>query len=164
MRDLLENVICVVLLGVGATAVMDLWLIILKTLNVPMLNFAFIGRWVGHIFRGRWFHNGIAKAEPIRGELLLGWFTHYTIGFLFAGLMVLVLGIEWIDNPKLIPAMVTGIATVVAPLFIMQPALGSGIAFSKTANPLRSCIKSLVNHTVFGCGLYGAATLLARIH
>ena len=40
------------LLGIGATAVMDAWLLLLKRLGVPTLNFAFIGRWVGHLLRG----------------------------------------------------------------------------------------------------------------
>lgn len=164
MSGLLEDLIRVVLIGVGATAVMDLWLILLKKLKVSTINFALIGRWVGHVFRGQWFHAGIAKAEPIKREILLGWLTHYAIGVLFAGVMVSVFRIEWVQSPKLIPAIAIGIATVIAPLFIMQPALGSGIAFSKTATPLRSCIKSVVNHAVFGCGLYVAATILARIY
>lgn len=164
MIELLSVVIQVVLIGVGATALMDLWLIFLKMLKVPMLNFALIGRWAGHVFRGKWFHEGIAKSEPIRKELLMGWATHYGIGVLFAGLLVWVFGVEWIQSPKFIPAIVTGIATVIAPLFVMQPALGSGIAFSKTATPLRSCVKSLVNHAVFGCGLYISGIVLAHLY
>lgn len=162
MSCMLENVIRVALIGVGATAVMDLWLIFLKMLKVPMLNFALIGRWVGHVFRGKWFHDGMAKSEPIRNELFWGWTTHYSIGVLFAGILALVFGMDWVQNPQLIPAITIGIATVVSPLFIMQPAFGSGIAFSKTATPFRSCMKSVINHTVFGSGLYISAILLVH--
>jgi hypothetical protein len=164
MSCLLEDVIRVVLIGIGATAVMDLWQIVLKILKIPTLNFALIGRWVGHIYRGKWFHDGIAKAEPIKNELVIGWLTHYGIGVVFAGLLVSIFGSEWARNPTFIPAVAIGITTVVAPLFIMQPAFGSGIAFSKTTTPLRSCMKSVVNHTVFGCGLYIAAALLTHWH
>lgn len=150
-----------VLIGVGATAVMDSWLALLRRLKVPTLNFALIGRWVGHVFRGQWFHQGIAQSAPVRGEAPLGWSFHYAIGIGFAALQVAVAGQSWLAQPTLAPALATGIATVLAPLCVMQPAMGSGFAASKTATPLRNCLRSLANHTVFGLGLYVAA-LLAR--
>lgn len=149
------------LIGAGATAVMDAWLAFLRRLNVATLNFALIGRWVGHVFRGRWFHQGIAQSAPVRGEAALGWSFHYAIGIGFAALLVGVAGQGWLAQPTLVPALATGIATVLAPLCVMQPAMGSGFAASKTAAPLRNCLRSVANHTVFGLGLYGAA-LLAR--
>jgi len=163
MNNVLEVAIQIVLIGIGATAVMDLWLIALKKLGVPTLNFLLLGRWVGHVFRGTWFHDGIAKAAPISGELLFGWTAHYAIGIGFAGLLVSVVGTTWVHSPTIMPAVLTGIATVVAPFFIMQPAMGSGIASSKTATPLRNCFKSVANHAVFGCGLYIAASILIRL-
>jgi len=160
MSNVAEVLSRVVLIGIGATAVMDLWLLVLTKLGVPTLNFAFLGRWVGHLFRGTWFHAGIAKAAPIRNERMFGWLAHYAIGVSFAGLLVLVSGNAWTSSPTFMPALLTGVATVIAPLLIMQPAMGSGIASSKTATPLRNCLKSVANHAVFGCGLYGAATAL----
>jgi hypothetical protein len=154
----------VVLIGVGATAVMDLWLMALKIFSVPMLNFALLGRWVGNVFRGKWFHAAIATAQPIKGELLIGWLAHFVIGVFFAALLVSVIGVGWVQHPTFVPALLIGIATVVAPLLIMQPAFGVGIAFLKTATPLRSCIKSLINHAVFGCGLYVAGSVLTFLH
>src|SRR5262245_42338169 len=74
----------VALTGIGATAVMDLWLILLKRLNVPTLNFSLIGRWVGNGLGYRWARAGIAKAPPVKGELLIGWAVHYATGVLFA--------------------------------------------------------------------------------
>ena len=135
MVGLAETTFLVVLIGVGATAVMDLWLLILKRLHVPTLNFAFIGRWVGHIFQGKWFHEGMLRVEPIKGELRIGWLTHYAIGVAFAALLVSVFGVGWMDNPTFLPAISVGMATVIAPLFIMQPAMDAGIASSKTASP-----------------------------
>ena len=38
-----------VAIGIGATALMDLWLTLLKALGLPTLNFALLGRWVGHM-------------------------------------------------------------------------------------------------------------------
>ena len=61
-----------VLVGVLATAVMDAWLWLLQRLGVPTAGFAMVGRWVGHMARGRLMHAAIARAAPVRFELALG--------------------------------------------------------------------------------------------
>jgi hypothetical protein len=151
------------LIGIGATAVMDAWLLLLKHLGVPTLNFAFIGRWVGHLFRGQFAHAAIAKAVPIRGELAWGWFTHYAVGMAFATVLVGLQGADWVRSPTLLPALAVGVCTVAAPLLVMQPAMGSGFAASRTPTPLKNCLRSLANHTVFGFGLYLSALAIALI-
>ncbi len=159
----MEMVVRVLLIGAGATAVMDAWLMLLKRLGVPTLNFGFIGRWVGNGLGYRWAREGIAKAPPVRGELLIGWVAHYAIGMVFAALLLVVFGAAWAQQPTLMPALVVGIATVAAPLFIMQPAMGAGIASLRTPKPVLNVLKSLINHAVFGAGLYLAALLAAHL-
>ena len=149
-----------VLIGLGATAVMDGWLIVLKRMSVKTLDFALVGRWVGHLAHGRVAHAAIAKARPVAGERLMGWSTHYAVGVGFAALLVAVTGVDWLDSPTLAPALAVGVATVAAPLFVMQPAMGAGFAASKTPTPFRNCLRSLANHAVFGLGLYLAALCL----
>lgn len=151
----------IALVGAGATALFDLWIAALRRLGVRSLDMALIGRWIGHLARGKFAHAGIASAPPIRAERALGWLTHYAIGVAFAGLLLLALGHEWTRAPTLLPAVAVGIATVLAPLFVMQPALGAGVAFSLTPTPLKNCLRSVVNHGVFGVGLYTAAAALA---
>ena len=151
------------LIGIGATAVMDAWLLLLKHLGVPTLNFAFIGRWVGHLLRGQFAHAAIAKAAPIRGELAWGWLTHYAVGMAFATVLVGLQGADWVRSPTLLPALAVGVCTVAAPLLVMQPAMGSGFAASRTPTPLKNCLRSLANHTVFGFGLYLSALAIALI-
>ena len=151
------------LIGIGATAVMDAWLLLLKHLGVPTLNFAFIGRWVGHLFRGQFAHAAIAKAAPIRGEVAWGWLTHYGVGVAFATVLVGIQGADWARSPTLLPALAVGVCTVAAPLLVMQPAMGSGFAASRTPTPLKNCLRSLANHTVFGFGLYLSALVIALI-
>lgn len=148
-------------IGIGATAVMDLWLLVLNRFGVPTLNFAFIGRWIGHLARGRVFHTAISRAAPVSGERALGWLTHYAIGIAFALLLVWMQGVAWTHKPTPLPAIGMGILTVLAPLFVMQPAMGAGIASSKTPTPLRNSLRSLANHTVFGAGLYVSAAATA---
>jgi len=149
-----------VLVGVGATAVMDAWLMLLKRMGVKTLDFALVGRWIGHLTRGQVAHAAIAKAPPVAGERLLGWTTHYAVGVVFAVLLVGLNGARWLDSPSLAPALALGVATVAAPLFVMQPAMGAGFAASKTPTPVKNCLRSLANHAVFGCGLYLAALCL----
>ena len=159
----LQDIPLAVLLGIGATAVMDVWLLLLKRLGVPTLNFAFIGRWVGHLLRGQVAHAAIAKAAPVRGELALGWLTHYAVGVAFAGVLLALQGAAWVRSPTLLPALAVGMGTVAAPLLVMQPAMGSGFAASRTPTPLKNCLRSLANHTVFGLGLYLSALVIAWI-
>ncbi|MFZ5568114.1 MAG: DUF2938 domain-containing protein [Pseudomonadota bacterium] len=148
-------------IGIGATAVMDLWLMLLKALGLPTLNFALLGRWVGHMPHGQWAHKAIAKAAPVRGETALGWAAHYATGIAFALLLAALAGPGWLRVPSLWPALGLGIATVLLPLFVMQPAMGAGFASSRTATPALNVLKSLANHTVFGLGLYAAARAIA---
>lgn len=155
------EIVKVILIGIGATAFMDAWLMLLKRQGVPALNFAMIGRWAGHLARGTFAHAAIARSAPVPGELALGWLMHYAIGIAFAALLVVVQGLHWTGCPTLLPALAVGMATVAAPLFVMQPAMGAGIASSKTPTPLKNCLRSVANHTVFGLGLYLAAALTA---
>ena len=163
MNELTEAGLRIVAIGVGATAVMDAWLMLLRRLNVPTLDFALIGRWAAHAARGTWAHDAIAKATPVTGERALGWIVHYATGIAFAGVLLAVCGTAWTRNPTLLPAVAVGLGTVIAPLFVMQPAMGAGIAASRTRTPVRNCVRSVANHTVFGVGLYLAAAGVAIV-
>lgn len=158
-----EFVTRTVLIGTGATVVMDAWALLLKQFKIPSLNFAYLGRFIGHLPKGKWIHQNIANAAPIRGELVIGWCAHYSIGIAFAGLLLATFGVSWARSPSLVPALVIGVATAIAPLFVLQPALGAGIASSKTPRPVFNSMKSLVTHTVFGLGLYLAALATAPL-
>jgi hypothetical protein len=161
MTNTLEAIARAVVIGAGATVTMDLWAAFLRKLGIPSLDFALLGRWIGHLPEGRIIHASIAKAPPVRGERALGWTAHYTIGITFAALLLAVFGLGWAHEPTLAPALLVGLVTVVAPLFVLQPALGAGIASSKTPRPVFNTVKSLTTHTVFGLGLYLSATLAA---
>lgn len=150
------------LIGTGATLVLDLWSLFLKTaFRLPFPNYAMVGRWIGGLPRGRLVVHDIAKAPPIAGERIVGWTAHYTIGVLFALLLVAIVGVDWLSAPTLSPALTIGVVTVVAPFFVMQPAMGLGIASSKSPNPNVARARSLLAHTAFGIGLYLTAVLIA---
>jgi hypothetical protein len=86
---------------------------------------------------------------------------HYATGVAFAGLLVSLFGLTWARSPSLLPALGVGLSTVALPLFVMQPAMGAGIASSRTPTPLKNGLRSLTNHAVFGVGLYLAAAITA---
>ncbi|MGH8447930.1 DUF2938 domain-containing protein [Pseudomonas sp.] len=152
-----------VLVGVGATAVMDVWSMILKGLGIATLDYAMVGRWVGHLRQGTFVHARIGKASPVQGELALGWLVHYAVGIGFAALLVGVYGVGWLLDPVWLPAVVVGTVTVVIPYFVMQPAMGAGIAASRTPTPWRNRLRSLLTHVVFGGGLYLSGAVLKHV-
>lgn len=148
----------ILLVGVGATLVMDVWALLLRHIfGIPSLGYALVGRWVGHMARGRFSHEHIGKAEPVAGEAPLGWTVHYATGIVFAGLLAFLGGPVWVAHPTPGLALAVGFGTVAAPFLVMQPAFGFGIAASKMPNPTVARLKSLLTHLVFGFGLYLAA-------
>ena len=149
-------------IGVGATLVMDLWALLLKRLfGAPSLDYAMVGRWIGHLPRGRLTHPGIARSAPVAGERAIGWIAHYAIGIGFALLLLAIWGPAWAARPTLPPALIVGIATVAAPFLILQPGMGAGIAASRTPKPGVARLRSLMAHASFGVGLYLAGWVAA---
>jgi hypothetical protein len=150
-----------IVIGIGATVVMDVWNLFLKrTFSIPSLNYCLLGRWLRHM-PGTFRHASITAAPKKSFECTVGWLSHYTIGVVFALAFVAVMSGEWLARPTALPALLYGIGTVVLPFFVMQPSLGLGIASSKTVNPAQARLKSLMTHTVFGVGLYVWALVLS---
>lgn len=149
-------------IGFGATACIDLWALLLKrAFGVRSLDFCLLGRWILHMPSGTFVHASIAKSAAKAGECAFGWVAHYSIGGGLAVAFVLLVTRSWLERPTLAPAVAFGLVTAAIPLFVMQPALGLGIASAKTPNPAQARLKSIVTHTVFGLGLYLSARLLS---
>ncbi|WP_159948522.1 DUF2938 domain-containing protein [Rhizobium sp. 18065] len=150
-----------VIIGAGATVLMDVWAIVLwRAFGQPKANWAPVGRWFWHLKNGKVFHDSIANAEPYAHELALGWISHYAVGILYGILLAVLVGPAWFANPTFLPAWILGIVTVGAGWFLLQPGLGIGWAASKTPNPTKVRALNLVAHTVFAVGLWGTALLI----
>jgi DUF2938 family protein len=163
--DIVMDYFGILLIGVGATAMTDLWAIARKQLfGVALPNYGLVGRWIAAMRRGVFIHESIAAKAPVRDEVALGWMAHYLIGIAFAALLPAIWGSVWTRSPTLLPALMVGVATVAAPFFVMQPAMGAGIAASRTARPAAARLQSLINHTIFGLGLYASGLLVSRIN
>lgn len=152
------------LIGAGATVCIDLWSLLLKRgFHIPSLNYCLLGRWVLHLPGGTLVHRSIGAAAPKAGECATGWAAHYGIGVGLAVLFVVLVSAEWLAAPTLLPALAFGVGTVVMPLFVLQPALGLGVASSRAPSPWAARLKSVGTHTVYGLGLYLAAELVRRL-
>ena len=164
MNTLFQYIIYSVFIGVGATLFMDMYALLIRRLfEIPSLDYAIVGRWVGHFKKGIFTHQTILQAEKIKGERTIGWIAHYMIGISFAFLLLLICGIDWVHRPTFWVCIILGLATTVAPWFMMQPAFGFGIAASKTPNPTIARLRSLQAHFVYGLGLYLAALVLSYL-
>jgi hypothetical protein len=147
------------LIGIGATGLMDLWTLLRRRmLGTALPDYGLVGRWLAHLVRGRFHHPAIAASAAVRGERVMGWLAHYLVGIAFAVALLAWAGHDWLRQPTLVPALVLGLVTVAAPFFVLQPAMGAGVAASRTRDPTAARLQSLVTHLVFGLGLYVAGT------
>lgn len=144
-----------VFMGIGATLTFDLWTLFLKyAFKVTPSNFCLLGRWILYLREGIFQHATIVSTPQKNRECTVGWIAHYMTGITFAVGFITLASDSWLQQPTLIPALLFGIVTVLAPFFIMYPSFGFGVAASKTSNAVQTRVRSLINHVVFGCGLY----------
>ncbi len=140
----MSPVVHTLIIGLLATAAMDVWGIARPLLGFPRTDYRLIGRWFAYMPRGRFRHDPIATSPPMPGEHAIGLLMHYAIGITFAFVLV-------------------GIATVAAPLLLMQPGMGAGIAASRTRRPGLARMQAFITHAVYGLGLYAAGLLMHRL-
>ena len=149
-----------VAIGLGATLLIDLWALLLRRVfGVRSLDFRLLGRWVLHMPTGTFAHESIVAAAKKSHEGAVGWTTHYSIGAVFGVVFVWLVTESWLARPTLWPALAFGIVTVLVPFLTLQPALGLGVASSKTPHPAGARMKSLMTHAIFGAGLWISALL-----
>jgi hypothetical protein len=150
-----------VLLGVIATIGMDIWAAVVKHgLRLPTADWAMVGRWFGHMPRGVFIHHPVSASAPIPNELVIGWIGHYLTGVVYGLAYLYIASVFLPGGPSLNSALIFGLITVVAPWFIMQPAMGAGVLASKTPRPGMMRMINLSMHAVFGVSLYLAWLLI----
>lgn len=149
-------------IGVGATALLDLWSLLRSRFGTPFPDYGLVGRWFAYMPRGRFRHVAIARAAPQPGERWIGWLAHYATGVAFAAMLP---GIwpGWVLHPTPGPALIVGLGSVAAPFLLMQPGMGAGIAARNAPQPWAARRRSLLTHAVFGAGLYLAALIHASL-
>lgn len=162
VTEVMEIVIAAVLVGIGGTVILDLFSFLMERFfGVPATNWRMVGRWVGHMPRGRFVQPDLKQADPVPGEHALGWVFHYVIGAAYGLLLVAIWGAGWLQAASFAPPMILVLALLVLPFFVMMPGMGLGIAGARTPNPTVTRLKSVLGHSVFGLGMYLTALAVA---
>jgi hypothetical protein len=111
-----------------------------------------IGRWVAGLMRGQWRRDDITDAPPVRGEVALGFLTHYCTGIALTQAFLL-LPRRRGGRPTFLGGTAYGIATAVLPLLVMFPSMGFGWLALRSGEAARVDRIMLVGHTAFGIGI-----------
>jgi hypothetical protein len=104
--------------------------------------------------RGVFVHRPIAATPSVRRELAIGWGFHYAVGVAYAALYLAIARLVLASGPTLISALVFAIALLIAPWFVMQPALGQGFFAARMPHPTVIRIINVSGHAAFGVSLY----------
>ncbi|WCC79304.1 DUF2938 family protein [Cutibacterium equinum] len=153
MRIGVGELVQAAVVGVGATLVMDAVAEVLRrTRGTRSLDYALVGRWLGHMPEGVFQHDPIMAAEPVPYEKALGWAAHYAIGTGFA-LALAVADPDWLKRPRFVPAVAWGLGAAAAPCLLMQPCFGMGVAAS-LANPCRIAVHEMYYNNGSGKMVY----------
>lgn len=154
------KIVKTILVGTGATVTLDCFTFLISLSGNAPRGILFVGRWLVYLSKGRFLHHTIIETPSVSNELIIGRIAHYCIGIAFAFLLIAVYGEKWLTKPTLLPALVLSLFTLVPPIFILQPALGFGIAFSNMPHQVNLIIKTLIIHAIYGFGLYLSAIVL----
>jgi hypothetical protein len=146
-----------VIVGILSTVTMDAVAVIALRLGIAgrgprRTGPDLIGRWIGYLLQGKFRHTDILQTPPLRGELLLGFAAHYSIGIV---LTLVYLGLLAVAHarPTALSAAIYGTATTVLPWFVMFPSQGMGWLGRDAPGDVHLPRASLFNHIVFGLGI-----------
>ena len=83
MNVTMDHVVHAILIGAGATLVIDAWALGRKRLRgIALPDYGLVGRWIAHLARGRFRHDSISASPCVRGERVIGWTAHYLNGLM----------------------------------------------------------------------------------
>jgi len=151
----MEEFIKIIILGLLSTASIDIWATFSnRYLGFPRTNWALVGRWIGHIPKGVFFHRPVSSSPEIGNEKAIGWLFHYFIGIVYAAFYFYVVTFLENGEPTIFIAWIFGLVTILSPWFIMQPALGLGICAVKAPSPNMVRLQNFAIHSIFGIALY----------
>lgn len=149
VRALVTGVVATVLFDAWGQALWRLW-----GIRPPI--WARLGRLV---LQGRAAILGHGPPVPpfSQAERVLGSALHYLTGVGFALVLFWVSGAAWAREPRLLPALIAGVLTLVPAWLVMLPVLGLGLAGQRLPQPNRFRLVNAVSHLVLGLGFYGGA-------
>lgn len=113
-----------ILVGIVATLVLDV--VAAGGIAAGVFRMPAFGRWFLYFLRGRFHHDDIETAAPIRGEGGLTLPLHYLAGMGLVAVYLLLLDAMSLGAGSLPLATLYGLATSLIPLFVMLPSMGYG--------------------------------------
>lgn len=159
--DGLELIITAAIVGIGGTLILDLYAVIMsRVAGMAAPDWRLVGRWLGHVARGRFILPDPAQAAPVPAEQALGWAFHYAVGVGYGLLIAAIWGASWLQTPCIVEPLMLSLALLVLPYFVLMPGMGLGMAGSKAQHPSVARIRSLIGHTVFAFGMFVTAWLM----
>ena len=156
-------VLQVVIVGVGACIVFDVWQRIFQLFTaIPPSNWALVGRWViGLMTNGQLIAGDLELQPSRRNELGLGWLIHYGIAILYAAIFMLLMRAN-VLTAQFGDGLLFGMVSVVVPWLFFLPCLGKGIMGRHTPNPPLVCALALMMHSIFGVAIGLGFSFFAR--
>ncbi len=146
-----------ILTGIAGTLATDVWTLVLKMFGVHSHGLLLVGQWiVSHL-------NPALQSQLMDKALFVGWTAHYCLGILFAILPNLVYGKKWLQKPTLLMALMTGFISFLISIFIIQPILNFGVAFSRYTSQPVILLKVGLFHLVYSIGLWAAARMTRNL-
>jgi len=157
---IMDLVLTGIVAGVLGTLVMDsLNNLFARTGMLSKIDMGMLGRMSAGWARGRFCYGHPDEMEQVANEQIYGYITHYAIG---VGLAVIyMLGWDLLVGGPASPvwAIVYGVTTTAASLFIVYPSMGLGVLGRRSPEGIRSPLSSLANHLFFGIGMAVAVAL-----
>lgn len=123
------------------------------------IDMGMIGRMSAGWAQGRFCYRHPGDMKQVPNERALGYLTHYTIG---VGLAVpFVLGWDLFVGGLASPfwALIYGVTTTVASVFLVYPSMGLGLFGRRSPEGIKAPLSSLANHLFFGVGMAVAVAL-----
>lgn len=129
--------------------------------GTPVANWALSGRWFLMVFNGHFVTPDIAAEPALPFEYAVGFSAYYAVSLIFASAYLIIFEVLLRRQLGFLNGLAFGLATIVFPLLVQMPAMGSGVFGLKSQIPLALFGRTLVQHACFGLGL-GAGAVLAH--
>ena len=144
----------IVIVGVGACVVFDVWQRIFHWFTaIPPSNWAIVGRWtIGLLTSGQVMAHDLELRPNRRNELGVGWFVHYAVAVVYAAIFMLLMRANILSD-GFTDGLLFGVVSVVVPWLFFLPCLGKGIMGRLTPNPPLVCALALMMHSIFGVAI-----------
>ena len=150
----MDLIVTGIVAGVLGTLVMDSLNHLFARLGILLkIDVRMIGRMFAGWADGRFRYSHPSEMQQVPNEKLYGYITHYAIG---VGLAIpFVLGWAIFFGGPLSPvwALIYGVATTVASVFLVYPSMGLGLFGWRSPEGIRAPLSSLANHFFFGLGM-----------